>query len=554
MNGKLYMRVAIVLAVLALVVCAAVSAQAAPKPQAVFDCSAVTEIPQAECEALVALYNSTNGPGWRSKENWLVTNTSCGWSGVTCAAGHVTELVLSGNQLRGSIPSELDHLGELTRLYLCFNQLSGSIPPELSHLGELQLLYLCYNELSGGIPPGLGTLTDLTYLDLENNLLGGSIPPELGKLGKLQNLNLSSNRLDGSIPADFGQMGELRELWLAGNRLSGAIPPELARLRKLQALKLSSNQLSGSIPPELGQLSALWLLGLSNNQLSGSIPPELGQLTNLRNLLLASNQLSGSIPPELGQLNKLVELDLSYNHLTGTTPPQLSNISSLRILKLSGNQVSGELPAQVSHAPAHRGEPPAPFGYSLVLSLPLILLLAIGVLSYTWVGRHQAMNGVTQELLYAMLILSLAAAAQYRLQAPGPTLFFLGILILGVLIGHALVHGKALHRLSRVTRPILTLFVISDALLVFGFMFQRDFDLPAGYEHSGLTSIFPSTGGLPWVETLEDASLLLMIAVVVSWVVIWVVIWSAVSTGGAGSRSAPHDSTPLPPAAGKPGG
>lgn len=29
-----------------------------------FDCSAVSEIPQTECEALVALYNSTNGPSW----------------------------------------------------------------------------------------------------------------------------------------------------------------------------------------------------------------------------------------------------------------------------------------------------------------------------------------------------------------------------------------------------------------------------------------------------------------------------------------------------------
>ena len=29
-----------------------------------FDCSTVTEIPQQECEALVALYDSTNGDNW----------------------------------------------------------------------------------------------------------------------------------------------------------------------------------------------------------------------------------------------------------------------------------------------------------------------------------------------------------------------------------------------------------------------------------------------------------------------------------------------------------
>ena len=30
-------------------------------------CDSVTEIPKAECEALVALYNSTNGSGWKNR-------------------------------------------------------------------------------------------------------------------------------------------------------------------------------------------------------------------------------------------------------------------------------------------------------------------------------------------------------------------------------------------------------------------------------------------------------------------------------------------------------
>ena len=32
--------------------------------QTTFDCGEVDEIPQAECEALVALYNSTDGANW----------------------------------------------------------------------------------------------------------------------------------------------------------------------------------------------------------------------------------------------------------------------------------------------------------------------------------------------------------------------------------------------------------------------------------------------------------------------------------------------------------
>src|SRR5690242_1744889 len=41
---------------------AADRAQARQAPT-VFDCSTVSEIPLAECQGLVALYNSTNGPG-----------------------------------------------------------------------------------------------------------------------------------------------------------------------------------------------------------------------------------------------------------------------------------------------------------------------------------------------------------------------------------------------------------------------------------------------------------------------------------------------------------
>lgn len=47
-------------------------------------CADVTEIPQAECEALVQLYNSTDGPNWTNNTDWLQTNTPCNWYGVAC--------------------------------------------------------------------------------------------------------------------------------------------------------------------------------------------------------------------------------------------------------------------------------------------------------------------------------------------------------------------------------------------------------------------------------------------------------------------------------------
>jgi len=53
------------------------SQTAAPAQAQTFSCSNVTEIPTAECDELVTLYNSTNGPNWRNKTGWLTTNRPC---------------------------------------------------------------------------------------------------------------------------------------------------------------------------------------------------------------------------------------------------------------------------------------------------------------------------------------------------------------------------------------------------------------------------------------------------------------------------------------------
>ena len=89
----------------------------------------VTEIPQDEYDALVALYNSTDGDNWTNNSGWLTNNTPSSWFGVTCAGWHVTILFLVNNQLIGSIPSELSNLVNLLHLHLNRNQLSGNIPP-----------------------------------------------------------------------------------------------------------------------------------------------------------------------------------------------------------------------------------------------------------------------------------------------------------------------------------------------------------------------------------------------------------------------------------------
>ncbi len=136
--------------------------------------------------ALVALYNATDGPYWANNRNWLSDRPIGEWARVsTDGDGRVTGLWLDGNQLNGSIPSELGNLANLRTLSLSNNQLSGSIPSELGNLANLGTLSLYGNELSGSIPPELGNLDNLETLWLNGNQLSGSIPPELGNLDNL---------------------------------------------------------------------------------------------------------------------------------------------------------------------------------------------------------------------------------------------------------------------------------------------------------------------------------------------------------------------------------
>ncbi|MEN8218949.1 MAG: hypothetical protein ABFS56_21775 [Pseudomonadota bacterium] len=133
------------------------------------DCATAIGIPQTECEALVALYNSTDGANWVDNTKWNVTNKPCNWYGLSCSGGRVSELDLYSNQLSGSIPSQLGNLTQLTMLDLSDNELSGSIPTELGSLTNLMALELSDNQLTGSIPSQLGNLTSLNWLCLPTN-------------------------------------------------------------------------------------------------------------------------------------------------------------------------------------------------------------------------------------------------------------------------------------------------------------------------------------------------------------------------------------------------
>ena len=87
---------------------------------------------ETDREALVALYNATDGENWSNSTNWLSDAPLGEWEGVSTEQGRVRSLDLNDNGLSGEIPAELGSLSHLATMSLWDNDLSGEIPPELA--------------------------------------------------------------------------------------------------------------------------------------------------------------------------------------------------------------------------------------------------------------------------------------------------------------------------------------------------------------------------------------------------------------------------------------
>jgi Leucine-rich repeat (LRR) protein len=143
------------------------------------------------------------------------------------------DIRLEGNQLSGFIPSEFGTLSRLTHLGLEDNRLQG-FPSTLGQLTNLERLLLSGNPLNTTIPTEIGQMVRLSEyypipkchiernqkltlsssilkadVEARDALVRGSFPSELGLLPRLSSLNFDNNLLTGAPPlitsSNFGK-------------------------------------------------------------------------------------------------------------------------------------------------------------------------------------------------------------------------------------------------------------------------------------------------------------------------------------------------------------
>ena len=184
-------------------------------------------------QALVDLYNSTDGDNWKNNANWCSDKPLSEWYGIYTydeldyqnSGDKVYAVSLARNNLKGSLPKSIGDLSEVQSLSLYGNPISGTVPSEIFRLNNVEL-YDCQLEAIE-LPKSVEDIRS-SAIDLSDNNISGDLPELFAYAKNLRSLCLYNNQFTGTIPASYTNLiSQSKSVIMYGNQLSGRIPDEI---------------------------------------------------------------------------------------------------------------------------------------------------------------------------------------------------------------------------------------------------------------------------------------------------------------------------------------
>ena len=287
-------------------------------------------------EALIKLYQSTNGDNWTNNTNWCSDKPIEEWYGITCLDNGKYELRLNGNNLIGKI--EQTFPDDLISLVCDYNQLTSL---DVSGCTSLENLYCVYNQLTSLDVSGCTSLEKLYCRENQLTSLDVSGCTSLEKLychenqltsldvsgcTSLEYLSCHENQLTS---LDVSGFTSLEELNCDRNQLTFL---DVSGCTSLEYLSCHENQLTSL---DVSGCTSLVDLYCSNNQLTSL---DVSGCTSLLRLLCVENQL---VSLDVSGCTSLMQLTCSENQLVSL---DVSGCTSLKYLVCQNNQISSVIP------------------------------------------------------------------------------------------------------------------------------------------------------------------------------------------------------------------